>query len=306
MAENKTLYNQNFQVSVIIPVYKAEKYLRKAVESAIHLVEVGEIILIEDKSPDDALIVCNDLEREYEKVKLYRHPNEENKGAGASRNLGIEKSSCEFISFLDADDWYKSNRFEKTKILFKDPGVDGVYEPVGTWFYEQEGALFGKKITKEKGDQIITFLKNPVEPENLFYSLMSQSNGNFHTNGITIRRSLIDKAGFFSTELKLHQDTEYWIRCAYYGTLIAPKDPDVVAIRGVHDENRINSVNFYSKAKFYKSLFRRFRNKPMSLKEKLLLYKKGIFFNPDRKFHQGPASKKYPEIVKLFWKRIIT
>lgn len=295
-----------FKVTVIIPVYNAEKFLEKAVKSALSLSAVGEIILIEDNSPDNSLEICRELETLSEKIKLFRHPNGENRGAGASRNLGLEKANFEYVAFLDADDWYLPNRFKKAKTLFEDPEVDGVYEPIGTWFYEQEGALFGKKISKEKGDQIVTFLKKPVKSEDLFFSLLSQSNGNFSTDGITIRQSLVKKVGFFSTELKLHQDTEYWIRCAYYGTLIAPEDPEVVAIRGVHDENRINSVNFYSKAKFYKSLFQRFRNKPMSLKEKLLLYKKGIFFNPDRKFHQGPASKKYPEIVKLFWKSIIT
>lgn len=295
-----------FKVSVIIPVYNAEKYLEKAVQSALDLKDVEEIILVEDNSPDGSLALCRQLESNFEKVKLFRHPNGENLGAGASRNLGIEKSSCDFISFLDADDWYLPNRFEAARQLFKNPIIDGIYEPIGAWFYNNVGSLFGKKISKEQGDKIVTFLREPVKSTELFYSLLSQTNGNFSTDGITLKRSFLAKVGNFSTSLKLHQDTEYWIRCAYHGNLIAPENPKVVAIRGVHDENRINSVNFYSKARFYNSLFKRFRNKPMSLKEKILLYKKGIFFNPHRKFYGGPALKKYPEIVKLFWKSLST
>ena len=52
---------RDFAVSVIIPVYNAESYLSKAVESAVNLVEVGEIILIEDQSPDNALALAVSL-----------------------------------------------------------------------------------------------------------------------------------------------------------------------------------------------------------------------------------------------------
>ena len=109
-----------------------------------------------------------------ERIKLFRHPNGKNKGAGASRNLGLENATFDFVSFLDADDWYLPNRFEKAKTLFKDPEVDGVYEPIGAWFYNEEGSLFGKRISKEKGDQIVTFLKEPVKSDHLFFSLLSQ------------------------------------------------------------------------------------------------------------------------------------
>src|SRR5687768_1176577 len=104
-----------FKVSVIIPVYNAEKYLRGAVESAVNLEDVGEILLIEDKSPDNALQLCHQLAKEFDKVRVFTHPHGENKGAGASRNLGIEKSTLDYIAFLDADDWYLPNRFVKSK-----------------------------------------------------------------------------------------------------------------------------------------------------------------------------------------------
>ena len=87
------------RVSVIIPVYNAESYLRKAIESAVYLEEVGEVILIEDRSPDNALVLAKQLEQEFGKVKLFQHPDKKNHGAGASRNLGIQKASCAHIAF---------------------------------------------------------------------------------------------------------------------------------------------------------------------------------------------------------------
>jgi glycosyltransferase involved in cell wall biosynthesis len=294
-----------FIVSVIMPVYNAEKFLRKAVESAVKLEEVGEIILVEDASPDNALMICQELEKEYAKVKLFRHPNGENKGAGASRNLGMEKASCDFISFLDADDWYLPNRFHQTILEFEDPEVEGVYEPIGTYFHGEYSFMFGKKISKEDGEKIITFLREPVDSDNLFYSLLSQSNSNFSTDGVTLRKCLVEKVGLFSESLKLHQDSEFWMRCAYYGKLVTPKNPGVVAIRGVHGENRINSVNFYSKAKFYESLFERFYKEDLSFKERMLLYKKHIFFNPERKFQNSHFIKKYSEVLKITFKTLL-
>ena len=108
------------RISVIIPVYNAEKFVSQAVESALQFDEVFEILLIEDKSPDNALQVCQQLAEKYERVKLYQHPDKENHGAGPSRNLGMEKASGDFIAFLDADDYFLPNRFDSERELFKD------------------------------------------------------------------------------------------------------------------------------------------------------------------------------------------
>ena len=149
------------QVSVITPVYNAEKFLRQAVFSALALEEVGEIILIEDNSPDGALKVCQELEAEHERVKLFRHPNGENRGASASRNLGIKVANCEYISFLDADDFFAPDRFSHTKKIFSEkPGADGVYEAIG--------------IFKETPDKYKLYsVLEPIQPKKLFHYLPS-------------------------------------------------------------------------------------------------------------------------------------
>ena len=67
------------KISVIIPVYNAKKYLRQAVESVVEQAEVDEIILIDDASPDNAYELCQELELKYQAVRLYTHPNHENR-----------------------------------------------------------------------------------------------------------------------------------------------------------------------------------------------------------------------------------
>ena len=140
------------KISVITPVYNAEKYITQSVESALQFEEVYEIILVEDQSPDNALEVCKKLAEQYEKVKLYQHPDKKNHGAGASRNLGIEKSTGDFIAFLDADDYYLPNRFDAEIELFKNDEVDAVYGALGVHYYsekakEQYYSLFGDRLT---------------------------------------------------------------------------------------------------------------------------------------------------------------
>ena len=123
-------------ISVIIPVYNAEKYIEKAIESCVQFPEVKEIVVVDDGYKDKAKEVVRGLMEKYPVIKLYEHPNNENRGAGPSRNLGIEKATQEFIAFLDADDFFLPNRFTKDKeVLAENPDADGCYNAIGCYFY---------------------------------------------------------------------------------------------------------------------------------------------------------------------------
>jgi glycosyltransferase involved in cell wall biosynthesis len=132
------------EVSVVIPVYSAELFLEKAVESALIQEETVEILLVEDGSLDGSFDLCTSLEHEHESAMLVRHPDGGNRGAGAARNLGIKSASSGFIAFLDADDLYLPGRFGTAREIFSEqPGVDGVYEATGTMYESPEAkAIF--------------------------------------------------------------------------------------------------------------------------------------------------------------------
>lgn len=225
-----------FRISVITPVYNAEEYVRKAVESALTQPEVAEVILIEDASPDRSLAICHELAQEYPQVKLLQHPDQKNHGAGASRNLGIEHASSEYIAFLDADDYYLSHRFEiDRKILETDPTIDGVYSALGFHYYSQER----KEALKTPS---LTTVSAPVPPEELIYVLMGiskQATGYFSGDALTVRRSVFARTGLFDTQLKLSQDTHMWLKMALTCRLAPGILDHPVGMRGVHDENRV-------------------------------------------------------------------
>ena len=242
------------QVSVIIPVYNAEPYVRNAVESALQQPDCSEIILIEDNSPDNSLRVCQDIDKQYEMVRLLRHPDRGNHGAGATRNLGIKNARFDYVAFLDADDFYLPGRFRVPTSLFADyPGVDGVYEAIGVCFDDRHAK---EKWFSRMGGNLTTMTEK-VEPGSLFEVLISGRKGNFSLDGLVVRKSIFEKCGYFFEHLRLHQDTAMTIQMAYYGRLIPGRLDSPVAMRRVHSENRfLNQPNLrQSKFLFWKTLF---------------------------------------------------
>lgn len=231
------------KISVIIPVYNAEKFVSQAVKSALQFDEVHEVILIEDKSPDNALQICIQLAEKYSRVQLYQHPDKENHGAGPSRNLGIEKSTGDFIAFLDADDYFLPNRFDAEKDLFKNPEVEGVYGALGVHYYSEKAKEQYYNLFEDK----LTTVYKRHSPKDVFLGqiYMLGSFGLFTIDTLTIRReSLMKKMQvLFRTNLRLHQDTEFFFRLSFYLDLYPGILNEAVAIRGVHENNRITQVD---------------------------------------------------------------
>lgn len=230
------------KISVIIPVYNAEKYVTQAVESALQFPEVSEIILIEDKSPDNALQICEKLSKGNERVKLFQHPDKENHGAGPSRNLGIEKATGDFIAFLDADDYYLPNRFDAEKELFKDPSVEGIYGALGVHYYSEKARNDYYRVF---GDRLTTVYQKH-DPKDVFPGQLGMrgSFGLIHLDTLTIRKNALHKLdSFFKKTLRLHQDTEFLFRLSFYTNLYPGILDQAIAIRGVHENNRITKVD---------------------------------------------------------------
>lgn len=236
------------EISVIIPVYNASEFLEKAVDSALQHDEVKEIVLIEDKSTDNSLEICERLASGNSKIKLYQHPDKENHGAGATRNLGLEKAQSEFIAFLDSDDYYLPNRFDAEKEIFKNATIEGVFGAIGVEYLSEKG----KEEFQSKFKNIsLTTVNFPAEGKEVFKGLLGLTDkifGTFfHLNALTIRKSNIIKNNIrFNEDLRVHQDSDFIIKLAYYSYLKSGIIDKAVAVRGIHDNNRITKIVKYS------------------------------------------------------------
>lgn len=103
--------NKDIKVSIIVPVYNCEKYLKKCLKSLIgQTLKDIEIICVNDGSDDKSLEILNTFAKGDSRIKVF---SQENLGQATARNLGIEKACGEYLGFVDADDWTDKDYFEK-------------------------------------------------------------------------------------------------------------------------------------------------------------------------------------------------
>lgn len=110
------------KISVIVPVYNAEKYIEKCISSiANQTMKDIEILAINDGSTDNSLNILDSLSLKYKgKLKII---SKENGGAGSARNIGIENANGEFIKFVDADDYLKLDILDRMYNIAKENHV---------------------------------------------------------------------------------------------------------------------------------------------------------------------------------------
>ncbi len=171
---------KNIEVSIIVPVYNAENYLEKCLNSLINQsLEDIEIICVDDQSTDASLSILDAYAKKDSRIKVF---SKKHGGAGAARNLGLINSKGKYILFADSDDWinlksceylYKCAENKKTDIImFKlinyDDKYDSFYEddyynilPLKDFF---EGELFFHKNIKDN------LFRVAVSTANKFYN----------------------------------------------------------------------------------------------------------------------------------------
>lgn len=100
----------NTKVSVIIPIYNVEPYLRQCLDSVVNQSYKNlEIILIDDGSPDNCGVICDEYAQQDERIIVI---HKENGGLSAARNDGIAVSTGYWIAFVDSDDWCETDYYE--------------------------------------------------------------------------------------------------------------------------------------------------------------------------------------------------
>lgn len=115
----------NIWVSVIVPVYNAEKTVEKCIQSVLNQKEILlELILVNDGSSDRSRVVCEKYVALDSRVKLI---NNTNHGVSYSRNCGIDNAKGKYIFFLDADDWIEKDVFSKLKSIVDTGNPDVVF-----------------------------------------------------------------------------------------------------------------------------------------------------------------------------------
>lgn len=112
------------KVTIIVPVYNAEKTIERCVRSIQNQTYKNiEIILVNDGSTDDSLSLCYELQKQSDNILVI---DKENSGVSDARNIGIEKSSGDYIQFVDSDDYIENNMSERLVELLETNQSDTV------------------------------------------------------------------------------------------------------------------------------------------------------------------------------------
>ena len=151
-------------ISVIIPVYNVEKYLKKCVDSVLcQTYENLEIILVDDGSPDGCGAICDEYAKQDGRVVVI---HKENGGLSSARNAGLDVMTGEYVAFLDSDDWVEPNMYgtllANLKRFQSDISVGGVADDLET----SEGTH--TTHTSQYGEE--PFAENKVDAMRRFFS----------------------------------------------------------------------------------------------------------------------------------------
>lgn len=177
---------KNIKISVIIPIYKVEQYLRRCIDSVLGQTHKNlEIILIDDGSPDSCGRICDEYKRIDDRIIVI---HKENGGLSDARNAGLDIATGEYIGFVDSDDWIEEYMYElllsNAKRYNAQMSVGGVEDN----FELPEGGYKVTKTTFNGTEQTIT--KNRTEAMIKFFK------GDFSAWDKLYERKLFDNIRF--------------------------------------------------------------------------------------------------------------
>lgn len=192
--------NNKIDISVIVPIYNTEKYLKKCIDSLINQTKKNiEFILVNDGSTDNSEKIINSYDDK--RIKYYKNKNQ---GIGKTRNFGIGKSSGEYLMFIDSDDYISNDCCEKLYKEIKNESADIV---VADYYKDIDGKIEYFKLNDFKASSVD---KDP----SLIYKINTGP-----CNKIYKKSLVIDCEAKFSEKYK-YEDTVFVMKCVRHAKKI--------------------------------------------------------------------------------------
>lgn len=161
MVKKKEVKERKKGISIIVPVYNVEKYLKKCIDSLLNQqFDNYEILLIDDGSTDQSSLICDEYAKNNPDRIIVFH--KKNGGLSSARNYGIEKANFTYLMFVDSDDWIEENCLE---MLYKE--IEQGYDAVCFDAYMvPDGLEYGEYRSTYDGEteEITEYIKNSTEP----------------------------------------------------------------------------------------------------------------------------------------------
>ena len=221
---------EKYKISVVVPIYNVEDYLKKCIESIVEQTYKNlEIILVDDGSIDNSLNICRQYQKKDARIHII---HKENGGLVAARKTGIEAATGDYIAFVDGDDWIEENAFE---MITKESNFEDVL-----MFGLQED--YGYKVVK-KTNQIDLGFYQENQIEEIILKMLCD--GTFFAFGVlpnlvckVIKASLLKKiANNISHKITMGEDAVF-----SYSTIAEAKTVRNINVMPYHYIQRSNSM----------------------------------------------------------------
>ena len=215
-------------ISIIVPVYNVENYLRQCLDSIMgQTYQNFECLLINDGSPDYSADICSEY---VFKDSRFRYFEKENGGVSSARNLGIEHSKGEYITFIDSDDWVDSDYLEILYNALIDENADisvSTYKRFhmadNCWYFHSFQRGYEKKIFT--GSELIDNLQ-----------LLSSFNHSYGSVCGKLVKSVRVETIRFNEETTLGEDMEFWYKLYLISDKIVYVNKDTYIYRTSNDK----------------------------------------------------------------------
>ena len=221
-------YEGRTLISIIIPIYNVENYLCQCLDSIMgQTYKNFECLLINDGSPDHSADIC----REYvSKDSRFRYFEKENGGVSSARNLGIEHSKGEYITFIDSDDWVDSDYLEALYTTLLEEGADIT---VSTYkqFNINDNCFYLHAFQRGYEKKIFT---GPELIDNL--QLLSSFDHSYSSVCGKLVKSVRVENIRFNEETTLGEDMEFWYKLFLISDKIVYINKDTYIYRTSNDE----------------------------------------------------------------------
>ncbi|MGB3725033.1 MAG: glycosyltransferase family A protein [Glaciecola sp.] len=215
-------------VSAVIPMYNGERFVALAISSILAQTHpVNEIIVIDDGSTDESVNVVNDLASNAAvPIKLYKQSNT---GVSGARNLGLIKSSCDLIAFLDVDDVWAPTKIEVQIAVYKQRNNSTLF--TFTDYYIDVGLEETRKFVNSKNKK---FLQSGYDKKD-FQKAFIKENFVGTASTVVFNRELALKINGFNIHLNHSEDFDFILRYSNYAEAVYVNHP--LATKVFHDSN---------------------------------------------------------------------
>lgn len=220
---------KNPLVSILIPVYNANKYFVECLESVVNQTyENKEVIIVDDGSTDTSLSIANQYASKYKYISVY---TQENMGASSARNKAFSHSTGEYIQYFDADDIMDKEKIVSQMSLLKEYGYNPYISSTCRWAkfdFNISNALFVDMKTYKDYDDTLKYLEE----------CWSNAQCMIGTAWL-IHRKLNYKVGGWDLSLNVYDDYLFFAKIAYYSDKIIYAKKSVVYWR----QDNIDSIS---------------------------------------------------------------